>query len=209
MTPRTRSPLTRLPVSDRRGSTIVEFAIIAPVLCLILLGSFEVAHTLYMRGALQGVLQKIARDSSLESGTEAERMEALDAQVTQSALGLANHAEVDITRRFYRTFSEAAAAHAEDWDDTNGNGRCDNGEPYEDANHNNVWDADGGSEGQGGAKDAVVMTVKVSYPSMFPLRKLLGKAAADTSVTAATVLRNQPYGDQGSFAQPVSRNCPA
>lgn len=195
--------------TDRRGAALVEFAIVAPVLCLVLLGAFEVAHTLYMRGALQGVLQKVARDSSLESGTEAERMEALDEQVTWNAKRLANNADVDITRRYYRTFSDAAAARAEDWDDTNNNNRCDNGEPYEDANHNNVWDADGGSAGQGGAKDAVVMTVTVSYPAMFPLRQLLGNASADTRVTAATVLRNQPYGDQGSFAQPVTRNCPA
>ncbi|TKD50697.1 TadE/TadG family type IV pilus assembly protein [Sphingomonas baiyangensis] len=196
-------------LQDRRGATIVEFGLIAPAFCLMLLGAFDVAHTLYMRGALQGVLQKVARDSTLESGSEAQRMAVLDGRVKSHAKALAHNATIDIKRRYYRTFSQAAAARAETWTDTNGNGTCDNGEPYEDANHNNGWDKDGGDAGQGGAKDAVVMTVTVEYPAFFPLRGLLGKSAANTKVVATTILRNQPYGDQSSYAAPVSRNCAA
>ncbi|OYX46938.1 MAG: hypothetical protein B7Y97_13125, partial [Sphingomonas sp. 32-66-10] len=32
---------------DESGATIVEFAMVAPVLGLVLLGAFDVAHTLY------------------------------------------------------------------------------------------------------------------------------------------------------------------
>ena len=199
--------LRRALAMDERGSTLVEFAVVAPVMGLMLLGAFDVGHTLYMRSVLQGVVQKTARDSTLQDAGTAENMQMLDDRVKAQAKAITNNGDITITRRFYRTFTEAAAAKAEDWSDTNGNGRCDDGEPYEDANDNSVWDADGGDEGQGGAKDAVLYTVSITYPRMFPLYNLIG-VPPTTTVSAETVLKNQPYGDQGSYAPPVQRNCP-
>ncbi|WP_034159486.1 TadE/TadG family type IV pilus assembly protein [Sphingomonas sp. ERG5] len=207
-------------LSDRRGSAVVEFAIVAPVLCLLLLGIFDTAHSLYMRSVLQGIIQKVARDSALESGTASAQQTALDNKVRTSVNAVANNATMTFTRRYYRTFSDAAAAKAETWTDTNGNGTCDPpsggtpGEPYIDANNNNKWDSDGGNDGQGGAKDRVLYTVVVSYPRFFPLYNFLATDAASrdamkvTKITASTVLENQPYSEQGSYGAPVTRNCP-
>lgn len=192
---------------DQRGATVVEFAIVAPVLCLVLVGAFDVAHTLYMRATLQGILQKAARDSTLEEGSLAAQITATDNKVRSQVLALANNASLTFTRRFYRTFSEAAAARAETWTDTDGNGVCNGGEPYEDANANMTWDKDGGNAGQGGAKDATLYTVTVTYPRMFPLPKFTGAGGTTTKLSASTVLRNQPFSDQGSYAAPVVRNC--
>lgn len=196
-------PLAR----DERGVTVVEFAIVAPVMGLMLLGAFDIAHTLYMRAVLQGIVQKTARDSTLEDAADPTEQSRLDAAVTGQAKALANNAVVVISRRFYRTFSDASAARAEAWTDTDRNGTCNNGEPYEDANQNGTWDKDGGNSGQGGAKDAVLYTVKVSYPRFFPIYNFIG-GSRTTTVTASTVLKNQPYGDQGSYSAPVVRYCP-
>lgn len=193
---------------DESGATIVEFAMVAPVLGLVLLGAFDVAHTLYTRAAMQGVVQKTARDSTLESASAASAQEALDEKVKAQVKALANNAAITINRRYYRTFSEASAARAESWTDTNGNGVCDGSEPYQDANRNNVWDRDGGNAGQGGAKDATLYTVTASYPRVFPLYNLVG-GSRTTTITASTVLRNQPYSDQGSYGTSQVRNCPA
>ena len=92
------------------------------------------------------------------------------------------------------------------YSDTNSNGRCDANEPYEDANRNSTWDADGGNAGQGGAKDATLYTVTISYPKIMPVTRLIG-GSATTTLTAQTVLRNQPFGDQDVYAAPVVRNC--
>ncbi|MBR0551509.1 TadE/TadG family type IV pilus assembly protein [Stakelama marina] len=192
---------------DRRGITVVEFAMVAPVMCIMLLGGFDVAHTLYMDAALQGVVQKAARDSALETGSSQQQQQFIDDTVKENVKALANNADVQIKRRFYRTFTEAAAAKPEDWTDTNGDGICDAGEPYEDANLNNVWDKDGGDQGQGGARDATVYTVTVTYPRMFPIQKFIG-GSDTTSVQAVTVLRNQPFGDQQSYGTAKIRNCP-
>lgn len=192
---------------DARGATVVEFGIVAPVLCLTLVGAFDVAHTLYIRSVLQGIVQKVGRDSALEGNDEASVQTALDNKVRAQARALVNNATITITRRFYKTFTKAAAAQAETWTDTNSNGRCDANEPYEDANRNAVWDSDGADAGQGGAKDAVVYTVTMDYKRMFPLYRLINLPNT-TKVSAATILKNQPYSEQDSYGAPIVRNCP-
>ena len=109
------------------------------------------------------------------------------------------------SRRYFKDFTKAAQATAEPFTDTNANGRCDAGEPYQDNNNNSVWDKDGGDSGQGGAKDNVVYTVSISYPRMFKFG-MIGLPTT-TNLTASTVLANQPYGDQSSYATPTQRNC--
>jgi Flp pilus assembly protein TadG len=203
-------PFLRALRRDQRGATVVEFAIVAPVMGMVLLGAFDVSHTLYMRGVLQGIVQKVARDSTLEDSADTSVQTTLDDRVKAQVKALANNATVTITRRFYRTFSQASAAKAETFTDSASgiykNGTCDHGEPYEDANRNGTWDKDGGDAGQGGAKDAVLYTVEVSYPRFFPIYKFIG-GSTTTKITGSTVLKNQPYGDQGTYAAPQVRNC--
>ena len=97
------------------------------------------------------------------------------------------------TRRAYTDFSDVS--QPEDFTDTDNNGRCDNGEPFEDANGNGLYDTDRGIDGIGSARDAVLYTVTVRYPRAFPVMSLLGFEKTVTA-QARTVLRNQPYGNQ-------------
>ncbi|OYY72153.1 TadE/TadG family type IV pilus assembly protein [Sphingomonas sp. 28-63-12] len=193
--------------NDRRGSSVVEFGFVAPALCLVLVGAFDTGHSLYMRAVLQGIVQKVARDSTLETNTTTDQQDLLDAKVRASVRAIANNATINITRRYYRTFSLAASAQAEAWTDTDGNGTCNNNEPFQDANLNGSWDADGGDSGQGGAKDKTLYTVSVSYPRFFPLWRFIG-GSNTTRISAATVLANQPYNDQGSYGTPTVGHCP-
>lgn len=189
--------------SDRRGATLVEFAIVAPVMCLLFIGAMDVGHTLYMRSVLQGIMQKAARDSGLETGFE--RQAKIDNMVRDQVKAVHNGADIEFSRRYYRTFSAAALARAEPFTDTNDNKKCDNGEPYEDLNGNSVRDTDGADDGQGGAKDSVLYTVKVSYPRMLPLHGFVD-VPERTEIKGTMILANQPYGDQGSDV-PAVRNC--
>lgn len=192
---------------DTRGVAAIEFAIVAPTFCLLLVGGFDVAHSLYLRGVMQGVVQKTARDSALESGGNSAQQTAIDNKVRNQVLALHKGATVTFKRRFYRNFSDAVAAAAEPMTDSNGNGRCDNGEQYQDNNNNNTWDKDGGNEGQGGAKDRVLYTVTVSYPRLLPLHKFISAVPATEVVSASAALINQPYTDQGTYGAPTPRNC--
>ncbi|MEL7728365.1 TadE/TadG family type IV pilus assembly protein [Citromicrobium bathyomarinum] len=192
--------------SERDGATLIEFAIVAPVLCLMLMGAFDIGHSLYLRTVMEGIMQKAGRDSTLETSSTTSVQDALDDKVEAQIHALVKDAQVDTNRRFYRSFAEAKAAKPETFNDSDGNGRCNGGEAYEDANGNNVWDEDGGNAGQGGAKDAVLYSVTATYDSLFPLWKMIN-GTQSRSVTATTILRNQPYNEQGSYAAPVWRNC--
>ncbi|GAB5347519.1 TadE/TadG family type IV pilus assembly protein [Alteriqipengyuania sp. 357] len=203
---RPRALLRRLR-DEETGAALVEFAIVAPVLCLMLMGAFDIGHALYLRTVTEGIMQKAGRDSTLETSSNTSAQDALDDRVESQVLKLVKSADVDFDRRYYRSFAEAKAAKPETFNDTDGNGRCNGGEAYEDANGNNVWDDDGGNQGQGGAKDAVYYTVTVKYDALFPLWKMINGSQKRT-VTASTILRNQPYNEQGSYAEPVWKNCP-
>jgi Flp pilus assembly protein TadG len=197
-----RPPLAR----DERGVTVVEFGIVAPVLALLLVGGLDMAHSLYMQAALEGAVQKTARDSALESGVAPVTAAALDQKVADQVHQLSNQATFKATRRYYRTFSDAQAAKEETYTDTNGNHTCDGNEPYQDINNNGHWDRDGGDDGQGGAKDRTLYTVEISYPRLLPMATWLGFSPI-VNMKATTVLENQPYAEQGKYAPPTWRNC--
>jgi Flp pilus assembly protein TadG len=209
-------PMTRHPrrlVHSDDGATLTEFGLLAPVLLLMIIGAFQTGHTLYMQGVLEGAVQKAARDGTLEtaSGTSDTSRDTIDAAVRSQVLKLNKDADIQITRRFYRTFTEAAQAKAEEFTDSDtgifADGICNNGEAFEDLNNNGVRDLDGGDAiGRAGARDNVVYTVTVSYPNMFPLHRFIG-GSDTTTLSASTVLANQPYGEQERYDAPTVGHC--
>ncbi|MFM5894822.1 MAG: TadE/TadG family type IV pilus assembly protein, partial [Novosphingobium sp.] len=90
---------------DERGVTIVEFAMIAPVLMLMLMGLLDLAYNMYTTEMLQGAIQSAARNSTIEgsSGHEAE----LDAIVAKAVRAVAPGAALTFDRRSYSSFTEA------------------------------------------------------------------------------------------------------
>ena len=207
-----KRPLRRFR-ADTRGIAAVEFGIIAPVLCVFIVGAFDIAHTLYMRSVLQGALQKAARDTALEIGNSQAQRDALDVKVRQQVAELHNDLKtggVTFSRRYYRTFTKAGQKIPETLHDENGNGLCDNSERFDDVNSNGVRDADGGDAGQGGAKDAVLYTVSLEYDRIMPVLPTFGWPNT-VKLSASTILKNQPYAEQGQYAATTARNgtCPA
>jgi Flp pilus assembly protein TadG len=189
-----RAPFSGRPglARDERGVTVVEFAIVAPVMLLMLMGFFDLAHTEYARSVLQGAMQMAARNSTLESGLTSQS--TIDSYVTGQVTSVVGAgATFTPTRLSYSDFSSVGTP--ENYTDANHNGQYDPGECFEDVNGNGHWDADLGKAGQGGADDAVLYTMTVSYKRMFPMARMLGWPANQT-ISASTVLRNQPYGAQ-------------
>jgi Flp pilus assembly pilin Flp len=181
---------------DTRGVSAVEFALIAPALMAALMGLFDMGFSMYAQSLLQGSLQQAARASTIEgAGSNLTNIDAIIGTTIHHAVP---HVKLTFTRRSYTNFSDVSMA--EDFTDADGNGVCDNGEAFEDANGNGSWDSDRGLLGQGGARDAVLYTVTMTYPRMFPVASLIGMSP-NVSTSAATVLRNQPYAEQKSVAK--------
>jgi Flp pilus assembly protein TadG len=193
------SPAATIVRSDE-GATVVEFGMVAPVLLLAIMGLFDMSHNIYTSAIVQGAIQKVARDSSIEG---ADGISAtLDSRVAAAVHGIAPQAKLTFDRKAYTTFSDVG--QPEDFTDVNGDGTCGGGEPFEDANGNGAWDSDRGTTGQGGARDAVLYTVTVDYPRLFPMARLAGFSDQVTT-TSRTVLRNQPYGAQNTDAPTVGK----
>lgn len=164
------------------------------------MGTFDTAYDMYTASLMEGAIQKAARDSTLEKANL--NASAIDGVVTKTVRDLAPSANLTFKRTAYHSFS--AVGKPEDYTDTNNNGKCDKSEPYEDANDNSVWDTDQGDEGMGGARDAVLYQVTVTYPRPFAVASLLGWPSTYT-INAKTVLANQPWDNLAKT--PTIRKC--
>jgi hypothetical protein len=146
---------------------------------------------------MHGTIQKAARSATLQRALNTT--DAIDASVAAEVHKLVPNASLQFARSSYTRFADVA--QPEDFSDLDEDGRCDDGEPFEDANGNGQWDEDRGTRGVGGARDAVLYEVTVSYPRAFGVAGLIGLPNTFTT-RSTTVLRNQPWGEQMVTARP-------
>lgn len=183
---------------DTRGATIVEFAIILPVMCGLIMGGLELGYRTYMGAIIQGALLDAARLASVGNKTGTE----IDTFIKDRVHALGNRSQVKtIEKQSFYNFSNVGRPE-KITSDTDPIGTYNATDCYEDANNNGVYDTNL-TTGLGTADDIVRYTVTVEYPNILPVNKLLGFGAR-TTIIATTVLRNQPF---TSRAQPVIR-CP-
>jgi len=186
---------------DVRGVTAIEFAIVAPVMMILIMGLGELMYQEYVQVILNGSVQKAARDSAIQGG--AQNTVAIDAKVIAMVGSIAKDlvpscasdpapATWCSTRKSYSQFGNIKAEYI--YND-NGNGIADGKECFDDVNNNKSWDADPGATGQGGANDVTLYTMSVTYPRLFPVARLVGMSAKQT-LTSTTILKNQPYANQ-------------
>jgi len=199
-----KRPHLRELAGDSRGVTALEFALMAPVLLTLVLGLFDLGHNMYTNTMLQGAIQQAARSSTIEGA--AAQTTSLDQTVTDAVRAISPDSTLQFSRAAYTSFSDVG--QSEDFTDSAPHDDiCNNGEVFEDANRNGVWDADKGIVGQGGARDAVLYKVRVTYPRFFPVAAFIPGQTDTFTMTAQTVVRNQPFDLQGNGTPPTG-NCP-
>ncbi len=174
---------------DQRGSTAVEFAIIAPVFLFMVMGVFDIGHAIFIRSTLDGAIQKAARDAALETGSTSAA--TIDAELTATVKKVAKNATVTISRQSYYSFNDVD--RAETLNDTNNNGICDTGETFIDENDNLTWDSDVGAAGDGGPQDVVQYTVNVSYPALFPFKAFNSPGGKSQKITGYKTMTRPVY----------------
>jgi Flp pilus assembly protein TadG len=172
---------------DERGATIVEFAMILPALCVLLLGIFELGYRAYAASVLQGALHEAARMATVGGVT----MDQINARVRTRLSNFADHGTVSINTTSYYDFSGVSRPEKL-LIDISPTGTYNQGDCWEDTNGNNSWDADRGRGGQGGADDIVRYRVSLAVPNMVPIDRFLGWPSTNT-ISGETVLRNQPF----------------
>lgn len=172
---------------DRRGATIVEFALIAMPLFVLLMGGVEFGVQMFAKARLEGTLRDAARmsitgDPAITGADGAE----IDAYVRRQ-MRIRQGSQVTVDRFFYDSYSQVRMPEK----------KISGGDepPYcfIDVNGNNRWDLDPGRRGMGGADDIVDYKVNVSYPALFPLLVRTVTGSDTMSIEARTTLRNEPF----------------
>jgi Flp pilus assembly protein TadG len=180
---------------DVRGATLVEFAIVAMPLIIMMMAMFDLGFREYISIQLAGALDQSARQVTVGTATTAANIKT---SVTQQIRLILPGATVNVVPSSYDAFSKVGKPEPITTD-TAPTGVYNKGDCFEDENGNGVWDADSGLSGTGGSDDVVYYTAIVTYPEIVPMRRLLGWAATET-VTGTAMMKNQPYASQADPA---------
>lgn len=176
----------------QRGSVITEFALIAPVLFMLLFGILEYGVILFVTSAMESAITNSARMGKtgyVEAGMTRE--EFIYDMIETKVGGLLDASQVQIETKVYGEIQQIG--EPEPFTDTNGNGAFDAGEIYDDINGNSQWDADMAAAGLGGAGDVVVYTVSYDWPVTTPLISYFISPQGTFPISSSIVVRNEPY----------------
>lgn len=180
---------TRAALGDRRGASAVEFAIIALPLVTLLIGFFEFAILAFAAALMESAALDAARFGATgQVPNTMTRQEKLMQIVDEGTLGLIDMDQLEVQTLIYDDFD--VIGQPEGYDDENGNGEYDPGEPYQDVNGNGTWDEDQGRAGLGSGDQIVV------YKMEYPWTSLTGLMAPFTDqivLTSSIPVRNEPF----------------
>lgn len=189
--------------SDKRGISAVEFALIAPVFLLLLMGGLDIAYQAYVRSTAQGALETLTRSITVQGAQEAAARTRMDSTIH----AVAPSGMIDVTRGSVSRFRNFGAMERLTQDlnnngvldgpvDTDHNGIPDKSDCWEDIDNNGVRNVvTVGADGIGGADDIVRYKVDVSFRRLFPISTLFN-LPEQVTVSATSLVRRQPYESQ-------------
>jgi Flp pilus assembly protein TadG len=179
------------------GATLLEFAFVAPVFVLMLMGAMDVGYSMYIRTVASGTLERAARNGSLEGANFSQVEENIRTAVFEILPTYARFEEnVDVSVKNYTDFSRIAAAE-KFTKDINSNGVADSGDCWIDEDNDGQFGVNQGQDGIGGADDAVYYNTTIRMKSLFPFYEMIS-GTEDKEFVVKTLVINQPFQTQNS-----------
>jgi Flp pilus assembly pilin Flp len=174
------------------GSTAIEFAIIAPALFLIMIGTVEMGLVLFTNAVLEGataVASRVGKTGFTTGGQTREQY--IRSTVLRLSGGYLTPSRLTVSTLSYRDFSNVGQPEP-----CITNTPCPGtpGVNFIDVNGNAAWDRDMGNNSAGGAGDVVLY--RVSYPwALFTplLRNIIGDSGGNITLTAVSTVRNEEF----------------
>jgi len=174
---------------DRRGSTLIEFSIMAPLTITMLIGIVELGMLFLVSSSLENAVLASSRFGITGSTTTGTTREDIIREViAQNTYGLVPMDEVTIETIVYDNFSDIG--EPEPFADANGNGVFDAGETFTDVNGNGQFDTDVGLVGLGGPGDIVLYRIRYQIES---LTQLFDPFFTVIDHSATVAVRNEPF----------------
>lgn len=176
-------------ISNNRGVTAIEFAMIAPVLILLLTAIVEFSIVMFISSVMEGATaasSRYGKTGYIANGST--RQQQIVNSIVSRTAGLVDPAKITVTTTIYPSFN--SISQEEPYIDANHNGTYDAGEDYTDVNGNNQWDSSGVA-GLGNANDIVVYNV--SYPWKIHTPVIASFTGDTFIISSKTVVKNEPY----------------
>lgn len=183
-------------VADRRGGPSVEFALVLPVLLVLLLGIVESGRVLAATALLDGAVREAARRGITGMAGAADQA-AIRALVTARTAGLVAGPDTSVTTLVYPRFADVGLPEPFT-DAAPFNGVWDEGEDFDDLNGNGAWDADRGRPGGGAPGEVVVYTVSAELRSLTGFVDRLLAPTGRFRLSASIAVRNEPFDDDAA-----------
>ena len=186
-----REKLVQL-LGDRTAATAVEFAVLAPVLFLAVIGIIELAVLLTVQVMLEGSVREASRfgiTGYTPAGTTRDAQ--IRATIAQYSVGMVNMSNVVIVTRVFQSFGQVVRPEpCYKW---LASGTCDTSSPqnYSDANGNGHWDDGNGTNGSGGSGDIVMYTVHYRHQMMTGLMRRIMGINGWVALEASVLVRNE------------------
>lgn len=180
---------------SERGTTIMEFALLAPVMFLMICGAMDLGYLYLAQTSLNGALLQAARLNAVSmEKSENDRQAAMRASI-YATMSPYSDVQPVVDTKVFKTF---AASEPEPYIDSNHNGQYDPpappfpGEAFTDRNGNGKWDAstplNSGAKTMGDVGDVVSYLATMDVQHLFPIY-FNGKKTI--SLRATAVVRNE------------------
>jgi Flp pilus assembly protein TadG len=173
------------------GASLIEFAIVAPVLFLFLIGFIEFAMIAFTNSVLEGATNIGSRIGRTGFTEGIAREDYIRNEIQRLSGGFLDVNRIDINILAYDSF--ANIGREEEYIDANGNGQWDAGETYTDTNGNGQWDADRGIAGAGGRNAVVLYRVTYPWELFTPIMSGIIGNQGVYEITAVATVRNERF----------------
>ena len=189
-------------VQDTRGTTAIEFAVIAPLFFLILFATLEFGLIGFTQIVLQAAVADVSRTVSISTNQSPgfDRVNQFKTLVRQKISALPNGANVSISSAKVTGNGGGGIASVPDICLTtppSSPASCPAGTPFQDNNGNGSYDAPGGND-LGSSGDVVQLKVSLPWQVKFPFVKSLfsgkdsnGNATGIILLSASTIMKNE------------------
>lgn len=180
-------------IKDRQGATIIEFAIVAPMLFLLLAGIIEIGLILFTFAAMEGATNIGARTGKTGfSQGSGSRESFIRNEIQRLTGGFLDSGSISISILSYSSFSNVGKPEP-----------CiqppqapcpgTSGVNYVDINGNGQWDEDQGRSTAGGSGSIVLYRVRYPWTLFTPVMSSLIGSGGTYNITATAAVRNEQF----------------
>ena len=175
---------------NSKGVTTIEFAFIAPVVILMIMGIIEFSFIMFTTAVIESATSNTSRlGKTGYTAAGSTREEQIIANIKAKTAGFLDPNQIQVTTKVYDAFDDVG--DPEPYVDTNNNSQYDSGESFSDINGNLQWDSDMGATGYGDANDVVIYTV--SYPWHINTPLISNIIGPTYNIISRSAVKNEPY----------------